>query len=65
MLYFILGGLTVWVILSCIIVFALDKQDPLEWDNSILFSLFFPADILIGTYDLILRVLKKIKTKKK
>lgn len=61
MIYFILGGLTAWVILSCIVVFILDQVDPCEWSDSILFTVFFPAAILVGIYDLVLITIKKIK----
>lgn len=63
MLYFILGGLTVWVILSCIVVFILDQLDPCGWDTSILFTVFFPAAILVGIYALTVTIIKKIKFK--
>lgn len=63
MLYFILGGLTVWVILSCIVVFILDQLDPCGWDISILFTVFFPAAILVGIYALTVTIVKKIKFK--
>lgn len=61
MVYFILGGLTVWVILSCIVVFILDQLDPCGWSDSILFTVFFPAAILVGIYALALITIRKIK----
>lgn len=61
MVYFILGGLTVWVILSCVVIFVLDRIDPTGWDDSILFTVFFPAAILVGIYFVFLILLKKIK----
>ena len=61
MLYFILGGLTVWIILSCVVIFVLDRIDPTGWDDSILFTVFFPAAILVGIYFVFLILLRKIK----
>nr|DAI79421.1 MAG TPA: transmembrane protein [Caudoviricetes sp.] len=61
MLYFILGGLTVWIILSCVAVFILDTIDPCGWDTPIMFTIFFPAAILVGIYALIVFILRKIK----
>lgn len=65
MINFILGGLTVWVILSCVVIFVLDQIDPTGWDTPIMFTIFFPAAILVGIYALIVTLLRKAKTKKR
>ena len=65
MVYFILGGLTAWIILSCIVVLILDRLDPCGWDTSILFTVFFPAAILVGICALAVTTVKKIKFKHK